>query len=146
MTDIHLSEQQAQQYAEHPSGHHNSLDDHLQTCVHCQDLVASYRALFQAVAALPPPALSFDLSAQVAGQLPVAPRRIPWAAMLAGLLVLGFVAVALGFFWPYLGRVLAGVGTTIPLTLLVGAALVVFGHGLGSIMAHRRQLLALASF
>lgn len=145
MTDVHLSEQQAQQYAEYPPADAATLA-HLQTCGHCRALVATYQNLFEAVAALPPPALAFDLSAQVMSKLPVAPRQIPWAAILAGLLVLSFVAGVIGFFWPYLGTVLNGVAPTVRLALLAGTAFLVLVQGLGSIVAHRRQLRALASF
>lgn len=144
MTSPHLSERALQEAAESASLLPAQQVAHLRGCALCQGRVATYQHLLTAVAHLPPPAFSFDLSASVLAQLPRAKPAFPWVLSGVAALVLGvvvvFVAVFGGLLLPIFQRLSTGLGVG----LATVAGLLVAGQCLELLARHRRQMRQLA--
>jgi hypothetical protein len=144
MTSLHLSERALQEAAELASLLPASQVAHLRSCPLCQGRVATYQHLLTAVAHLPPPTFSFDLSASVLAQLPRASPAFPWVLSGVAALVLGvviaFLALFGGLLVPVFQRLVTGLGAE----LVAVAGLLVAGQCLQLLARHRRQMRQLA--
>lgn len=143
MSTPHLTEPELQHYAEAPLAADAFLRAHVQGCAQCQAAVATYQALFGAVAALPPPTLDFDLATQVVANLPVARRAFPWTVVLLGGWLLSLLAGGVVVSWPMLTPLLRSLSPISWYWLAGGAAVWLFGQGIETVAAYRRQLSAL---
>lgn len=75
MSGIHPSDEALQQYVLDPAGCAPEETVHIGSCPDCQDSVASYRLLAEALKGQPAPAFGFDLAAAVITQLEALPQQ-----------------------------------------------------------------------
>jgi len=144
MTSPHLSERALQQAAEAASLLPASNVAHLRGCLLCQSRVATYQQLLTAVAHLPPPTFSFDLTASVLAQLPRAKPAFPWVLTAVATLVLGVVVAFLALFGNIVVPVFQSYSTGLGARLVAVASLFVAGQCLELLVRHRRQMRLLA--
>ena len=144
MTSLHLPEQALQQAAESASVLFSPQAEHLRGCPVCQGRVATYQHLLTAVAHLPPPTFSFDLSASVLAQLPRTKPTFPWVLGSVAALVLGVVVAFLALFGSLLVPFFQSYSTGLGAGLLTVAGVLVAGQSLELLVQHRRQMRQLA--
>lgn len=144
MTSPHLSERAIQEAAESASLLEASQMAHLQGCSLCQGRVATYQHLLTAVANLPPPTFSFDLTASVLAQLPRARPAFPWVLSSVAVLMLGIVATFLAVFGSLLIPVFQSYSTGLGAWLITVASLLVAGRCLELLAWHRQQMRQIA--
>ncbi|MBF9221348.1 hypothetical protein [Hymenobacter ruricola] len=139
MNTPHLSEQQAQQWAENASSADATLAAHVWACPACQRRVADYQALFSALKTAPQPAFDFNLAARVAGQLPGVTRAFPWAFIALGGLGLAFALAVVASGWAALRQLFQAASAGAVALGTVLAVSVVLAYGLEMLFRHRRQ-------
>jgi len=144
MTSPHLSERALQEAAESASLLPAPQVAHLRGCLLCQGRVATYRHLLTAVAHLPQPTFSFDLTASVLAQLPQTRPAFPWVLSGVVALVLGVVVAFLALFGPLLAPVFQSLSTGLGAGLVAVAGFFVAGQCLELLARHRRQMRQLA--
>lgn len=144
MTSPHLSERALQEAAEATASLPAPQVAHLRGCLLCQGRVATYQHLLTAVAHLPPPAFSFDLTASVLAQLPQARPAFPWVLSGVAVLVLGMVVAFLTLFGGLLVPVFRSYATGLGAGLAAVAGFLVAGQCLELLARHRRQMRQLA--
>jgi anti-sigma factor RsiW len=144
MTSPHLSERALQEAAESASLLPASQVAHLRDCPLCRDRVATYQQLLTAVAHLPQPTFSFDLTASVLAQLPRAKPTFPWVLSGVAALVLGVVVAFLALFGGLLVSAFQRLSTGLGAGLVTVAGLLVAGQCLELLARHRRQMRQLA--
>ena len=144
MTSSHLSERALQEAAASAALLPAPQAAHLRGCPLCQGRVATYQQLLTAVAHLPPPAFSFDLTASVLAQLPQTKPAFPWALTAVAALVLGVVLAFLFLFGSLLVPVFQSLATGLGAGLVAVAGLLVAGQCLELVARYRRQMRQLA--
>ena len=144
MTSPHLSERALQEAAESAALLPASQVAHLRSCLLCQGRVATYHHLLTAVAHLPPPTFSFDLTASVLAQLPRTKPVFPWMLSGVATLVLGVVVTFLALFGGLLVPVFQSLSTSLGAGLVAVAGFFVAGQCLELLARHRRQMRQLA--
>ena len=144
MTSPHLSERTLQAAAESSALLPATQAAHLRGCPLCQGQVATYQQLLAAVAQLPPPAFSFDLTASVLAQLPQSRPAFLWVVGGVAALVLGVVVAFLALFGNVLVQACRGFATPLGAGLAVVAGAIVAGQCLELLARHRRQMRLLA--
>lgn len=144
MTSPHLSERALQEAAESASLLQASQMAHLHGCPLCQGRIATYQHLLTAVAHLPPPTFSFDLTASVLAQLPRAKPAFPWVLSSVAALVLGVVTAFLAVFGSLLTSVFQSYSTGLGAWLIAVASLLVAGRCLELLTLHRQQMRQIA--
>ncbi|HEY1054398.1 MAG TPA: hypothetical protein VGE24_04660 [Emticicia sp.] len=70
MKNIHLTDEEIQQYSLAADSRPEAWQAHVQHCAHCQQQVAAYKLLFEAIEAQEKPVFDFDLADLVIEQLP----------------------------------------------------------------------------
>ena len=144
MTSLHLSERALQEAAESVSLLPAPQASHLRNCPLCQGRVATYQHLLTAVAHLPQPTFSFDLTASVLAQLPRTKPAFPWVLSGVATLVLGVIVAFLVLFGSLLAPFFQSLSTGLGTGLVAVAALLVAGQCLDLLVRHRRQMRLLA--
>jgi anti-sigma factor RsiW len=144
MTSPHLSERALQEAAESTSLLPASQVAHLRGCPLCQGRVATYQQVLTAVAHLPPPTFSFDLTASVLAQLPRTKPAFPWVLSGVAALVLGAVVAFLTLFGGLLVPAFHRLSTGLGAGLVIVAGFFVAGQCLELLARHRRQMRQLA--
>lgn len=144
MMSSHLSERTLQEAAESPTLLPAPQAAHLRDCRLCQGRVATYQHLFTAVAHLPQPAFTFDLTASVLARLPKAKTSFPWVLSGVAALVLGVVVAFLTLFGGALVQAFQGLFTSLGAGLMVVAGFIVAEQCLELLVRHRRQMRLLA--
>jgi anti-sigma factor RsiW len=140
MTSPHLSEQDLQAAAEASALLPAAQVAHLRGCARCQSQVATYQQLFVAVAQLPAPAFSFDLTTSVLAQLPTARPASRWVLGGVAAIVVGVVALFLVLFGSALAQAFQGSFTLLGAGLAVVASVFVAGQCLELLARHRRHM------
>ena len=144
MTSPHLSERALQEAAESSTPLPAPQATHLRGCRLCQGRVATYQHLLTAVAHLPQPTFSFDLTASVLAQLPRAKPAFPWVLSGVATLVLGVFVAFLVLFGSLLVPVFQSLSTGRGAWLGAVAGFLVSGQCLELLARHRRQMRQLA--
>lgn len=144
MSSLHLAESALQEAAESLSLLPASQVAHLRGCPLCQGRVATYQHLLTAVAHLPPPAFSFDLTASVLAQLPQAKPAFPWVLSGVAALVLGVVVAILALYGGLLVPVFQRLTTGLGAGLATVAGFFVAWQCLELLAQHRQQMRQLA--
>ena len=144
MTSPHLSERALQEAAEAAALLPAAQMAHLCCCPLCHGRVATYRHLLTAVAHLPQPDFSFDLTASVLAQLPLAKPAFPWVLSGVTALVLGVVVAFLALFGGLLVPVFQSLSTGLGAGLIAVAGFFVAWQCLELLALHRRQMRLLA--
>jgi anti-sigma factor RsiW len=144
MTSPHLSERALQEAAESAFLLPAPQVAHLRDCPLCQGRVATYQHLLTAVAHLPPPTFSFDLTASVLAQLPRAKPAFPWVLGSVAALVLGVVIAFLALFGGLLAPAFQSFASSLGAGLITVAGFLVAGQCLELLARHRRQMRQLA--
>jgi len=144
MSSLHLSDSALQEAAESTSLLPASQVAHLCGCPLCQGQVATYQHLLTAVAHLPPPTFSFDLTASVLARLPQAKPAFPWVLSGVAALVLGVVIAILTLYGGLLVPVFQSLATGLGAGLTTVAGFFVAWQCLELLAQHRRQMRQLA--
>ena len=93
MKNIHLTDEEIQQYALDAPNSPNELLVHVQQCEHCQQQALQYQLLFEGIAVQKKAAFDFDLTDLVMEQLPKPTPAYDWSLIYT---LLGIIGVLIG--------------------------------------------------
>ena len=143
MRNVHLSEEDIQQFALAQQAGSSETAKHIQQCDSCRVKAEMYRALFADVDLLPQPAFGFDLTALVMDQLPQPAPKVSkgesWVYGFAAIAILS-IGSALYPFGVYLSNLFTGLSAMTIILVATTTVLLLLFLGMDLYFSYKKQL------